>query len=103
MSTSATWQLAQVNIGRIRSAVDNPIMADFAAALNVINVLARPRAWFEMYHGAFLALWWIPLGHRPTVAEAQQRLKLFKDQVPPPKAFAFRQAFRAPTALEGVA
>lgn len=35
------WHLAQVNIGRARAAMDEPIMAEFKAALDEINALAE--------------------------------------------------------------
>jgi hypothetical protein len=41
MAISAPWQLAQVNIGRIRAPMSNPVMAEFAAALAEINALAE--------------------------------------------------------------
>ena len=34
------WHLAQVNIGRLRARVDDPLIVDFAAALDRINALA---------------------------------------------------------------
>jgi hypothetical protein len=34
------WQLAQVNIGRLRAPVDDPLIADFVAGLDRINALA---------------------------------------------------------------
>jgi len=34
------WHLAQVNIGRLRARVDDPLIADFVAALDRINALA---------------------------------------------------------------
>ena len=34
------WQLAQVNIGRLRARVDDPLIAEFVAALERINAVA---------------------------------------------------------------
>jgi hypothetical protein len=34
------WHLAQVNIGRLRAPVDDPLIADFVAGLDRINALA---------------------------------------------------------------
>src|SRR4029450_6688940 len=31
------------------------------------------RQWFEPIEGPILAIWWIPVGHIPTVAEAVER------------------------------
>ncbi len=37
----STYQLAQLNIGVIRAAMNSPVMADFAANLDRINALAE--------------------------------------------------------------
>src|SRR5215213_2544125 len=37
-------------------------------------VMRRRREWFERFEGVYLALWWVPAGHRPTVEEAVSRL-----------------------------
>jgi hypothetical protein len=148
----ARYQLAQVNIGRIRAPLEDPIMDGFRSQLDVINALAdstpgfvwrlqtedgnamaiRPspdddrmainmsvweslaalqqfvyrsahagplrdrRQWFETIEGPILALWWIPAGHIPTVAEALERLRLLKDRGPSADAFTFRKPFPAP-------
>lgn len=34
------WQLAQVNVGRLRAPIDDPIIAEFKGALDRINALA---------------------------------------------------------------
>jgi len=41
MATAKGWHLAQVNIGRIHAPMDDPIMAEFKAALDEINTLAE--------------------------------------------------------------
>src|SRR5207249_4309050 len=124
----ARFHLAQVNIGRVRAPLDDPIMEGFRSQLDVINTLAdrspgfvwrlqteqgnamaiRPfddermainmsvwesletlqqfvyrsahveplrdrQQWFEPIEGPILALWWIPAGHVPTVAQAIER------------------------------
>jgi hypothetical protein len=141
-------QLAQVNIGRARGGMDEPIMREFAARLADINALAdrspgfvwrlqtedgdatafrpypdervlinlsvwadlealqgyvyrsahaavmrRRREWFERFEGVFVALWWVPRGHRPSVAEAVERLAHLEAHGPTPHAFSFAQPF----------
>jgi hypothetical protein len=144
--------LAQVNIGRIRAPIDDPIMQGFRSQLDPINALAdsspgfvwrlqtedgnataiRPYAddalmainmsvweslealqqfvyrsahvgplrdrkqWFEPIDGPILALWWIPVGHIPTVAEALERLQRLAGTGPSPYAFTFRKPFPSP-------
>ena len=146
------FHLAQVNIGRFRAPIEDPIMEGFRTQLDPINALAdrapgfvwrlqteegnataiRPYAgddlmainlsvweslealqqfvyrsphletlrarkqWFETIDGPILALWWIPAGHIPTVAEAQERLQHLKEHGPTVQAFTFRTPFPAP-------
>lgn len=140
--------LAQINIGRMKAALEDPVMAGFMARLDEINALAdrsdgfvwrlqgdegnntylRPyddervivnmsvwetieqlrayvygsahaellkqrRDWFEKFDGMFLALWWIPAGHMPTVDEAKKRLALLGSHGPTPFAFTFKTPF----------
>lgn len=150
------YHLAQVNIGRLRAPLEDPVMEGFRSQLDPINTLAdrspgfvwrlqtedgnataiRPYAdermainmsvwesldalqrfvyssahvgplrdrkqWFEPLEGPILALWWIPAGHIPTVAEATERLQLLKERGPSPDAFTFRALFPSPDAQAG--
>jgi hypothetical protein len=150
------FHLAQVNIGRLRAPLDDPLMEGFRSQLDPINALAdrtpgfvwrlhtedgnamairafedermvinmsvwesldalgqfvyrsahvaplRDRQkWFEAMDGPILALWWIPAGHIPTVAEAIDRLQLLKQHGSTPEAFTFRKPFPSPDAAGG--
>jgi hypothetical protein len=150
---SIRFHLAQVNIGRLRAAIDDPIMDGFRTQLDPINALAdrspgfvwrlqtedgnataiRPYAdermainmsvweslealqqyvyksahvkplrdrkeWFEPIEGPILALWWVPAGHIPTVAEALDRLEHLKVHGPTLTAFTFKTPFAPPDA-----
>lgn len=152
MTSSATHHLAQINIGRIRAPMDDPIMAEFKGALDEINALAeaspgfvwrlkddtgnatgiavfpdprqllnmsvwtdvealraytyrslhgkffaRRQAWFEKFELNHLALWWVPVGHAPTPAEAKLRLESLDAHGPTAFAFTFKSPFPAPT------
>jgi heme-degrading monooxygenase HmoA len=69
------------------------------------KVFAARRKWFddwktrvaslpELGEGVpFLALWWIPEGVVPTVAEGIERLRLLGAKGPHPQAFTFKQMF----------
>jgi hypothetical protein len=150
------FHLAQVNIGRFRAPIDDPIMEGFRSQLEPVNALAdrtpgfvwrlqtedgdataiRPlddddrlainmsvweslealqrfvyasdhiaplrarKQWFEPMEGPILALWWVPAGHVPTVAEAMERLRHLKEHGPSPHAFTFRAPFPAPGGRE---
>jgi hypothetical protein len=151
----SAYELAQLNIGIARGAINTPIMADFAANLARINALAershgfiwrlqteegdatairafedpnlllnmtvwqdleslrryvytsahvdimrRRREWFEPMRDAYLVLWWIPKGHRPTVAEAIARLDTLRAAGPTAAAFTFRRAYPPPDSPE---
>jgi Domain of unknown function (DUF3291) len=58
--------------------------------------MRRRKEWFERMDEAFLVLWWVPAGHRPTVAAAMVRLELLREKGPTAEAFTFRHPFRAP-------
>jgi len=140
-----TFHLAQVNIGRVRAPLEDPIMKGFVDRLDELNAVAdaspgfvwrlqtdagnatyfRPypeddrvlmnmsvwesvealrssvyrtghaemlkqrHEWFEPMR-LFLALWWVPAGHRPSVDEARQRLAHLEAHGPSQFAFTFR-------------
>ena len=64
-----------------------------------VELIQQRHQWFEKFDGAFLALWWVPAGHRPSVDEAKKRLARLAEQGPSPYAFTFRQPFPADQAL----
>lgn len=147
---SAKYELAQVNIGRLRAPIDHPMIKDFADNLDPINALAeaspgfvwrltgegnnatdlqpfedamiainmstwtdipslgayvyrsghvefmrRRREWFE-HMDLYMVLWWVPVGHRPTIDEAKAKLALLEANGPSPDAFTFKIPFPAP-------
>ncbi|CAL9438637.1 DUF3291 domain-containing protein [Streptomyces sp. enrichment culture] len=57
------------------------------------EMLARRREWFERIQEAVTALWWVPAGHRPTVAEAEARLLHLRANGPTLYAFTLRTPF----------
>jgi Domain of unknown function (DUF3291) len=65
-----------------------------------IAVLRRRREWFSLMKDAHLALWWIPRGHVPTVAEAEDRVRYLRAHGPTPHAFTLRQHFPAPDSTD---
>lgn len=152
MTTPATpeaaYELAQVNIARLKAPLDSPQLKDFVDNLDPVNadaeaadgfvwrlkgdsgdatdvrvfgdewliinltmwrdtntltaymyqgrhreMLARRREWFERVQEAMTALWWVPAGHRPTVAEAESRLLHLRTNGPTPYAFTLRTSF----------
>lgn len=58
--------------------------------------LRRRGEWFEPVTEATVALWWVPPGHRPTVAEAEARIRLLRRLGPSLDAFTLRTPFPCP-------
>jgi hypothetical protein len=73
-------------------------LADYAYGEPHRAVLRRRREWFEQMTEAYLALWWVPRGHVPTVAEAEERVARLRAHGPTPYAFTFRVHFPPPGA-----
>jgi hypothetical protein len=67
-----------------------------------VEIMRRRKEWFERMREAFLVLWWVPTGHRPSIAEAAAKLEALRSKGPTPEAFTFRQAFPPPDALGAV-
>jgi hypothetical protein len=145
----AIYHLAQVNIGRVRAPIEDPLMSGFVSRLEEINALAdgtpgfvwrlqtpvgnatyfRPypeddrilinmsvwesiaslrhyvyktahaellrqrEEWFERFLGVYMALWWVPAGHRPGLDEATKRLAHLERHGPTQFAFTFKITF----------
>ena len=143
------YHIAEANIGRIKGALDGPVMAGFVARLDEINALAdkspgfvwrlqtpegnatylRPydddrilinmsvwetvealthyvyrtahtellrqrQEWFDKFVGAYVALWWVPVGHTPSIDEAKKRLAHLDMYGPSQFAFTFKKIFQ---------
>jgi heme-degrading monooxygenase HmoA len=65
------------------------------------EVYAARKRWFAATHavvgGHALAMWWIPAGTRPTVADAKSRLEHITAHGPSERAFTFKKRFAPPT------
>jgi Domain of unknown function (DUF3291) len=60
-----------------------------------LSFMRRRKEWFEKMD-IFMALWWVPVGHIPSVAEGMERLAALKAHGPTEEAFTFRTPFDAP-------
>ncbi len=57
----------------------------------------RDRAkWFEKMDKPSYCLWWVPVGHRPTVGEGRERMEHYQKNGATPYAFWFSQQFPSP-------
>ncbi|MCY0946327.1 DUF3291 domain-containing protein [Streptomyces antarcticus] len=143
-----TYELAQVNISRLKYPLSSPELKDFVDGLEPVNaaadgadgfvwrlegeegdatdivffgdewiivnmsvwrdanaltafmyqgqhreLMARRREWFEHVAEAMTALWWVPAGERPTVADAEKRLLHLREHGATPHAFTLRTSF----------
>jgi uncharacterized protein DUF3291 len=57
------------------------------------EMLRKRREWFEEFEAPFLALWWVPAGHIPSIDEARKRLDHLQRNGPTAFAFTFRTLF----------
>ena len=146
------YHLAQINVGRFRTPIDDPANAEFIANLDRVNALAdeapgfvwrligdgnsaidiqafddpqiginmsvwtdmeslaafvyrdsghreimrRRSEWFEKME-FYMALWWIPAGHIPTIEEGKAKIELIAKLGSTPDAFLFNKPFPAPS------
>lgn len=81
-------------------------LAAFAYDSRHLQVMQQRRRWFARPDGAFTALWWIPAGHIPSLAEGRERLERLRAHGETPEAFSFKRPFASPdaaaAALEGI-
>jgi hypothetical protein len=57
------------------------------------DVMRRRGEWFVLLEEAYLALWWVTVGHRPSLAEAEDRLSYLRRHGPTPEAFTLHNRF----------
>jgi hypothetical protein len=66
------------------------------------EVYASRKRWFvderAVVGGHAIAMWWVPRGTRPTVAEAKHRLETITRDGPTEHAFTFKRRFAPPAA-----
>jgi len=70
-------------------------LRDYAYGSKHIEVFRTRAKWFEKLDKPSLCMWWIPIGHEPTVAEGRERLTHFQENGASPYAFSFSQRFVA--------
>ena len=60
-----------------------------------LAIMKRRKEWFD-HKDTRVALWWVPAGHRPTVAEGLARIAMLEANGPTAEAFTFKRPFAAP-------
>ncbi len=63
------------------------------------QVLQQRHQWFQRFDGPYLALWWVPSSHIPTVEEAKERLSYLSAKGETPYAFSFKKPFPTPESV----
>jgi len=76
-------------------------LSDFVYRSAHTDVMRQRRKWFEQM-SVYMALWWVPEGHIPTVAEADERIRHLTDHGPTAFAFTFRRPFPPPGARRDI-
>lgn len=71
-------------------------LLDYVLRTEHVEFLRRRREWFQPMEQDHLVLWWVPTGHRPTLAEAEARLLHLREHGPTGQAFTPRRPFPPP-------
>lgn len=74
---------------------DLDTLFNFAFKTAHAKVMMRRKEWFSELDRAHLAMWWVPEGHVPTLAEAQARLASIDANGPSAQAFNFAALYGA--------
>ena len=87
-----------------RLAINMSVWTDLAALSDYVYrqpdhlaIMRRRREWLEPM-AAYMALWWVPAGHIPTVEEGLAKVDILSNNGPSAEAFGFKSAFPPPTA-----
>ncbi len=70
-------------------------LKDYVYKSGHVAVMRRRFEWFHKVAEATTVLWWVPAGHIPTTAEAEQKLLRLREAGPTPEAFTLRASFGA--------
>ncbi|MDP2562765.1 DUF3291 domain-containing protein [Psychrobium sp. 1_MG-2023] len=67
------------------------------------DFMRRKKEWFEPIADDSYVLWWIPVGHIPTVEEGVEKLEYLRNNSDTPDAFTFKSHFSAQEYLASIA
>ena len=77
-------------------------LSDFIFSGRHLEIMRRRREWFHPVVEATTALWWVPVGIRPTVVEAEDRVQHLRSHGPTERAFTLRRHYPAPDATSRI-
>lgn len=69
---------------------------DYVYRSGHIEVMRRRKEWFLKLKEAYMVLWWVPIGHVPSLEEAELKLEHLRMHGPTAQAFTFKKFFAAP-------
>jgi hypothetical protein len=78
---------------------DVAALKDYVYTTAHAQIMRRRQEWFDRMGETSLVLWWVPLGHRPGIDEAMEKLTLLRSVGPSAQAFNFKQSFAPPQAV----
>lgn len=58
-----------------------------------MEIMRRRKEWFDRAREATVVLWWVNVGHRPSIAESADKLALLRARGPTRDAFTFQRMF----------
>ncbi|MEO0598377.1 MAG: DUF3291 domain-containing protein, partial [Chloroflexota bacterium] len=58
-----------------------------------VELIRDRKSWFSLMETPHMVLWWIPVGHIPTVEEAKQKLDHLNEHGATSQAFTFSKRF----------
>lgn len=70
-------------------------LRDYAYRSSHVEVMRRRKEWFLRLKEAYMVLWWVPIGHVPSLEEAELRLAHIRMHGPTAHAFTFKKVFAA--------
>lgn len=71
-------------------------LKNFMFKTHHIDFLKRKKEWFRPLDDASYVLWWIPIGHTPTMSEAMSKLEFLRKHGESQEAFSFKGNFPKP-------
>ncbi len=86
-------------IVNITTWTDTQSLSDFIFSGRHVAIMRRRREWFQPVVEATTALWWIPAGTRPSVNEAETRVRHLRQHGPTVHAFTLRHQYPGPDAV----
>jgi Domain of unknown function (DUF3291) len=70
------------------------VLRHYVYKMSHLELLRQRETWFEKFVGVYMALWWVPAGHRPGIDEATKRLAHLDKYGPTEFAFTFQAIFQ---------